>query len=58
MEKRFYVLKNAETDEALPEMDRFKRIDELNNLLEKGWTIKEFCDESKNAYFVLGKNEA
>ena len=58
MQKLFYVAKNQELNSdsvCTPDMDRFARIDKLNNLLSLGWCIKEFKKENNEEYFILEK---
>lgn len=60
MQKVFYVSKNSDryenrSDNAAPDLDRFQRIEQLNGLLEKGWTIKDFKTDNNDAFFVLEK---
>lgn len=60
MQKIFYVSRQTEdtadgqTSHA-PDMDRFQRIDKLNELIARGWSIKEFKEEEESSYFVLEK---
>lgn len=49
MEKIFYVTKNG----AAPDMNRFARIEQLNRLLELGWSIKSYVNEESSEFFVL-----
>lgn len=58
MEKIFYVSKNTNDKSfaSAPDMDRFQRVEKLNSLLEMGWAIKEFRNESEGSFFVLEKN--
>ena len=60
MQKVFYVSKNSDRyenrrDAAAPDLDRFQRIEQLNGLLENGWTIKDFKSDNNDAFFVLEK---
>lgn len=61
MEKVFYVSKNAEgikNDNEIfaPTFNRFQRVDKLNDLLNRGWSIKKFVTENDEAFFVLEKD--
>lgn len=58
MEKKFYITKSSGNAEgSAPEMDRFKRVEHLNELLGLGWRIKELCSENSDTYFVLEKED-
>lgn len=36
-------------------MDRFQRIDKLNEMISQGWKIVEMNNDEKSTYFVLEK---
>lgn len=56
MQKVFYVSRNNGcADNCTPDMDRFQRIEKLNDLLALGWSIKEMKNEGESTYFVLHK---
>ncbi len=56
MQKKFYITKSTGDGEgSAPEMDRFKRVEHLNELLKLGWSIKELHDEDDGTYFILEK---
>lgn len=58
MQKLFYVTKNQQRNSdnvCTPDMDRFARVEKLNNLLSLGWSIKEFIKEKNEEYFILEK---
>ena len=58
MQKLFYVSKSSSGNSGnvcSPDMDRFARIDKLNNLISLGWNIKEFRKENNEEYFILEK---
>lgn len=58
MQKIFYITKcSTETQTAAPEIDRFKRVEHLNELLDLGWRIKELKTEDTGTYFVLEKQD-
>lgn len=53
MQKIFYVSKSS--DANAPDMDKFRRVEKLNNLISLGWEIKEMKVENEDTYFVLEK---
>ena len=56
MLKKFYITKSAgDKSEGVnaPSLDRFQRMEQLNNMLHLGWTIKEFKDNGNESYFLL-----
>ncbi len=60
MQKVFYISKNSDryenrSDMSAPDLDRFQRVEQLNGLLEKGWSIKDFKTDNDDAFFVLEK---
>jgi hypothetical protein len=58
MQKKFYITKCSEKAEASPpEIDRFKRVEHLNELLDLGWRIKELKTENCDTYFILEKED-
>lgn len=57
MHKKYYISKNlANVDTAVPEMDRFARIEKLNAMLKVGWVIKGVQNDEEGTYFLLEKN--
>ena len=54
MLKKFYITKAAEGVNA-PSLDRFQRMEQLNDMLHLGWTIKGFKDDGSESYFLLEK---
>ena len=58
MEKIFYISKNGGDEKgSAPEMDRFRRVEHLNELLSLGWKIKELRTEDCGTYFILEKQD-
>ena len=59
MEKIFYITRNSELggngENKAPNFDRFQRVEQLNSLLETGWSIKGFETTSDDSYFLLEK---
>ena len=60
MQKVFYISKNSDryenrSDMSAPDLDRFQRVEQLNGLLEKGWSIKDFKTDDDDVFFVLEK---
>lgn len=60
MQKIFYVSRNSEDGSEdlsghAPDMDRFQRIDKLNEMISLGWKIVGMNNDGKSTYFVLEK---
>jgi hypothetical protein len=58
MQKKFYIAEKSGSDVGdlnAPSLDRFQRVDQLNRLLDLGWSIKELKNEQSGTYFVLEK---
>lgn len=58
MRKIFYITKPkvlSGENTSVPDMDRFARIEKLNDLISLGWSIQEFCNGNDGEYFVLEK---
>ncbi len=59
MQKKFYVsssLKNGDgAQKGTPKMDKFQRVEQLNDMLDLGWTIKGFETGGDGSYFLLEK---
>ena len=56
MQKKFYVSKTSSDEEkSAPDLDRFRRIEQLNLLLSLGWKIKSFVNEQGSEFFILEK---
>jgi predicted GNAT superfamily acetyltransferase len=60
VKKVFYISENSETGKSggvsAPSLDRFQRVEKLNEMLSRGWQIKEFKNSDENSYFVLEKS--
>lgn len=54
MTKTFFISKNTD-DTAAPQLDRFQRIEKLNEMLLAGWVIKSFETDGSSSYFLLEK---
>ena len=54
MLKKFYITKAAEGVNA-PSLDRFQRMEQLNDMLHLGWVIKGFENTGSESYFLLDK---
>jgi hypothetical protein len=58
MQKIFYISNSSnERNEGAnaPQFDRFRRVEQLNDRLARGWVIKEFKNNGEDSYFVLEK---
>lgn len=60
VEKKFVISSRLgsnkeELNANVPQMDRFRRIEQLNDMLTRGWQIKEFNDGFEESYFMLEK---
>jgi predicted GNAT superfamily acetyltransferase len=58
MQKKFYISSNSEESKGgvnAPKLDRFRRVEQLNDMLSRGWSIKEFKNEGDDSYFLLEK---
>ena len=56
MLKKFYITKTSgEMAEGVnaPSLDRFQRMEQLNQMLHLGWKIKEFKNDGSDTYFLL-----
>ena len=58
MLKKFYITKSS-GDQAegvnAPSLDKFQRMEQLNDMLHLGWEIKEFKNDGSDSYFLLEK---
>lgn len=54
MIKKFFISKNTDENSA-PQLDRFQRIEKLNDMLSMGWVIKSFETDNGDSYFLLEK---
>ena len=52
MLKKFYITKAADGVNA-PGLDKYQRMEQLNDMLHLGWVIKEFKDSGSESYFLL-----
>lgn len=58
MQKIFFISNNSQKVSAgvqAPHLDRFQRVEQLNEMLSRGWSIKEFKSTGADSYFVLEK---
>lgn len=58
MLKKFYITKNAGGQAegvAAPGLDKYQRMEQLNDMLRLGWVIKEFKQTAEDSYFLLEK---
>lgn len=56
MTKKFFISKAEKSASDAPDLDRFQRVEKLNEMLAVGWQIKGFYNEVEGSYFVLEKN--
>ncbi|MGN0633347.1 MAG: hypothetical protein ACI4JW_05710 [Oscillospiraceae bacterium] len=56
MTKKFFISKAEKSASDAPDLDRFQRVEKLNEMLAVGWQIKGFYNEAEGSYFVLEKN--
>ncbi len=60
MRKTFYITKSSEEHSdneghTVPDTDKFRQIQKLNELISDGWIIKDFSSEKCSSYFILEK---
>lgn len=58
MQKIFFISNNSQKVSAgvqAPHLDRFQRVEQLNEMFSRGWSIKEFKSTGADSYFVLEK---
>ena len=60
MQKVFFISTSSDKNDRegvnAPHLDRFQRVEQLNEMLSLGWRIKEFKNTPENSYFVLEKS--
>lgn len=58
MLKKFYITKASGDNVGgvtAPGLDKFQRMEQLNDMLHLGWVIKEFKNDGSESYFLLEK---
>ncbi len=57
MQKKFFITEISEQNDhkGTPMTDRFRRIEQLNDLLALGWTIKSMEKDSGGTFFLIEK---
>lgn len=62
MQKVFFISRNSDkyenrSDVNAPNLDRFQRVEQLNEMLGLGWCIKDFKTSQGDSYFLLEKDD-
>lgn len=62
MQKVFFISRNSDkyenrSDVNAPSLDRFQRVEQLNEMLALGWSIKDFKTSQGDSYFLLEKDD-
>ncbi|MBR1663594.1 MAG: hypothetical protein IJ696_04615 [Ruminococcus sp.] len=56
MLKKFYITRTT-GDQAegvnVPGLDKYQRVEQLNNMLRLGWVIKDYKESESESYFLL-----
>lgn len=56
MLKKFYITRtSSDAAEGInaPSLDKYQRMEQLNDMLSLGWVIKDFKDTEGESYFLL-----